>query len=253
MLVATLLFAIALVSAFVPQHSWRAEPCSNYQGMDSCQGNQVNYPESVEQRRWQTPPISSPSYVSKSWQSYRNLQGYARVLYSAVGTTAKVKVITTVRVKTKILYQFGDGSSWVDHDVFEVDENSAEGIVITIWTPDLDNSTLVLDPLYFTWQSPEVIAPHTKQGQRGAIVELFGWPYQDVAQECSTFLGKAGYMGVKIFPAQEHIETYEYLQNGELNPWYFTYQPVSYKLSSRLGSRQDLRSMILTCRKNGTK
>ncbi len=36
---------------------------------------------------------------------------------------------------------------------------------------------------------------------RGAIVELFGWPYDDIAKECE-MLGKAGYMGVKIFPAQ---------------------------------------------------
>jgi hypothetical protein len=39
-------------------------------------------------------------------------------------------------------------------------------------------------------------------GQKGAIVELFGWPYRDIEQECATFLGKAGYLGVKIAPPQ---------------------------------------------------
>jgi alpha-amylase len=38
-----------------------------------------------------------------------------------------------------------------------------------------------------------------KGGQKGGIVEMFGWPYADVAQECE-FLGKAGWMGVKVFP-----------------------------------------------------
>lgn len=87
---------------------------------------------------------------------------------------------------------------------------------------------------------------------RGAIVELFGWPFDDVASECE-FLAKAGYMGVKVFPAQEHVETYHYLQNGELNPWWFQYQPVSYRLNSRLGSRKELRKMILTCRKHSVR
>jgi len=52
-----------------------------------------------------------------------------------------------------------------------------------------------------------------------------------VEKECE-FLSKAGYMGVKIFPPNEHVETDEWPQNGELNPWWFQYQPVSYKLTS---------------------
>jgi alpha-amylase len=41
-------------------------------------------------------------------------------------------------------------------------------------------------------------------GQKGAIVELFGWPYADIKEECE-FLGKAGYMAVKVFPPQESV------------------------------------------------
>ena len=37
-------------------------------------------------------------------------------------------------------------------------------------------------------------------GQKGGIVEMFGWPHEDVAQECEA-LGKMGWMGVKLFPA----------------------------------------------------
>jgi alpha-amylase len=36
-------------------------------------------------------------------------------------------------------------------------------------------------------------------GQKGGIVEMFGWPYADIQAECEA-IGKMGYMGVKVFP-----------------------------------------------------
>lgn len=30
---------------------------------------------------------------------------------------------------------------------------------------------------------------------------MFGWPYEDIEQECE-MLGKAGYLGIKVFPPQ---------------------------------------------------
>jgi alpha-amylase len=36
-----------------------------------------------------------------------------------------------------------------------------------------------------------------RNGQKGAIVELFGWPYGDIAQEC-TKLAAYGYLGFKV-------------------------------------------------------
>jgi alpha-amylase len=38
-----------------------------------------------------------------------------------------------------------------------------------------------------------------------------------------------------------------------MNPWYFMYQPVSYSLNGRLGTRDDFRKMIKTCRKYGVR
>ena len=48
-----------------------------------------------------------------------------------------------------------------------------------------------------------------KKGQKGAIVELFGWPYKDIMEECPA-LGKMGWMGVKVFPPSEHVMTDEW-------------------------------------------
>lgn len=43
-------------------------------------------------------------------------------------------------------------------------------------------------------------------GQKGAIVELFGWPHADVKAECKK-LGELGYLGVKVcvFDVQNKI------------------------------------------------
>jgi alpha-amylase len=43
----------------------------------------------------------------------------------------------------------------------------------------------------------------------------------------------------------------EWPQNGELNPWFFAYQVVSYKLQGRSGTRDQLRRMIHACREYG--
>jgi alpha-amylase len=61
-----------------------------------------------------------------------------------------------------------------------------------------------------------------------------------------------GYMGVKVFPVMEQVMSTEPFQNF-LNPWYFMYQPVSYRLQGRMGTRDDLRAMISTCRALGVR
>ena len=40
---------------------------------------------------------------------------------------------------------------------------------------------------------------------------------------------------------------------GDMNPWYFMYQPVSYKLDGRMGRREELQKMINTCRQQGVR
>ena len=90
-----------------------------------------------------------------------------------------------------------------------------------------------------------------RKGQKGAIVEFFGWPHAAVEQECA-FLAQAGYLGAKLFPPQEQVMSTQPFQNN-LNPWYFMYQPVSYRLTGRMGTRDELRTLIRTCRKLGVR
>jgi alpha-amylase len=74
-------------------------------------------------------------------------------------------------------------------------------------------------------------------------VNLFEWQYTDIALECTKFLGPMGFGAVQISVPTESIAN-----NGH---WYERYQPVSYKLDSRLGTRGELQTMVSTCRTAG--
>jgi hypothetical protein len=68
------------------------------------------------------------------------------------------------------------------------------------------------------------------------IVHLFEWSWDAIARECEEVLGPKGFCGVQVSPAHEHI------QGGE---WWTRYQPVSYKLESRSGNRQQVKQYII--------
>jgi alpha-amylase len=76
------------------------------------------------------------------------------------------------------------------------------------------------------------------------FVHLFEWPWNDIAQECEAFLGPKGYFAVQISPPNEHR-----LLLGR--PWYERYQPVSYQLTSRSGTRQEFVQMLQRCHQAG--
>lgn len=73
-------------------------------------------------------------------------------------------------------------------------------------------------------------------------VQMFEWTWNSLAKECTTNLGPAGYDWVEVSPPQEHILGSE---------WWIHYQPVSYKLESKLGTRAEFASMVATCDKAG--
>ena len=87
------------------------------------------------------------------------------------------------------------------------DDKYPNGMKISskIITSDNKVYKLELEDKYFLWDNPEVNQDGKNENrQKGVIVELFGWPHDDIADEC-VFLSLAGYMGVKIFPPNESI------------------------------------------------
>ncbi|KAH8144873.1 uncharacterized protein LAJ45_11143 [Morchella importuna] len=243
----------AITLSSVPSEAAPTSPsgCGNWNGLDSCSGDSVyTIADSSENRRWQTPPEGDSTYVS-TFQNYRDLVGYADIQYNSGRTAAVVVVNAASRTGETLTYNFGGNSQ--SSNSFQVSSSLTSTLAITVTSAS--GKKLVLEPLNFIWQNAALTAALStfSNGQKGGIVELFGWPYNDIASECS-FLGKAGYMGVKIWPPTEHVWGSNYYEtDNQFRPWYFVYQPVSYRLHSRMGTRAELRAMIQACRTAGVR
>ncbi len=74
------------------------------------------------------------------------------------------------------------------------------------------------------------------------FVQLFEWRWPDIALECENFLGPHGYAAVQVSPPQEHLN---------LPEWWARYQPISYKIESRGGTRAEFADMVRRCRAAG--
>ena len=87
--------------------------------------------------------------------------------------------------------------------------------------------------------------PNFAPGHWG-IVHLFEWHWDTIADECERFLGPMKVGGVQLSPPNENRVIDD-------RPWWERYQPISYKLETRSGNRQQLKSMIDRCNAVGVK
>ena len=77
------------------------------------------------------------------------------------------------------------------------------------------------------------------------FVHLFEWKWTDIAGECETVLGPAGFNAVQISPPEEHsiVPTHD---------WSERYQPVSYSVArSRSGTGAEFTDMVNRCNAAG--
>lgn len=79
-------------------------------------------------------------------------------------------------------------------------------------------------------------------GTHDVGVELFQWNWDSIARECTDTLCPAGIAWVLTSPPNEHVTGPE---------WWTSYQPVSYRIESRLGTRGQFRSMVSSCHAAG--
>ncbi|NQD89504.1 alpha-amylase [Paenarthrobacter sp. CM16] len=108
-------------------------------------------------------------------------------------------------------------------------------------------AALVLMAFFGTLFSSTAAAPPAQAaapGPKDATAVMFSWTWNAIARECTENLGPAGYGYVQTSPPQEHVQGPE---------WWTHYQPVSYKVESRLGTRAEFKQMVDTCHTAGVK
>lgn len=226
--------------------------CNTY-NVNECSGNEINTSTIYSDSNWQTYPKGSPNY-RPSYQDYDRLQGHARAVYTD-GTHTAADLILVPKTKSQsatVLCSFDNGATYGPSCTKRFSSDNATSQVYPRMMATGDNATadayLILDPVDFIWNHPKIshTAGDYRSGQKGSIVEMFGWQHKDIMQECE-FISRAGYLGVKYFPVQEQVMSSQPF-NNVMNPWYFMYQPVSYRLEGRMGTREELRTAINYCR-----
>ncbi|GGQ18065.1 alpha-amylase [Streptomyces griseomycini] len=93
-----------------------------------------------------------------------------------------------------------------------------------------------------------VTAPGTAQadppGDKDVTAVMFEWNFDSVAKACTDDLGPAGYGYVQVSPPNERVQGPQ---------WWTAYQPVSYRIGTRLGDRTAFKNMVDTCHAAGVK
>lgn len=228
--------------------------CNTYSD-NECAGNDINTSSIFADHDWQTWARGEANYHA-SYQDYSRLKGHSRVVYTNIDHSAAnlILVLLTKDTSAVVECSFDGGktfsSSCTAFFTSENVTNHKEVYPVARCTDTLSKTpaVLVLEPVDFIWNHPKIShsAGDYRLGQKGSIVEMFGWRHEDIMQECE-FVSRAGYLGVKYFPVQEQLMSSQPF-NNVMNPWYFMYQPVSYRLQGRMGTREELRTAINFCR-----
>jgi hypothetical protein len=138
-------------------------------------------------------------------QDYSHLVAYAAVTYSADRSSASVEIRATHKDPSVALsYTFGSAKPQ-SASTAQFAAGGTKGPV-AVSVSGSDGTKIMLDPLDFVWDVAPLKARtgDYRNGQKGAVVEFFGWPDKDVEKECA-FLAQAGYLGAKLFPHHEQV------------------------------------------------
>ncbi|WP_241216903.1 alpha-amylase [Bifidobacterium goeldii] len=90
--------------------------------------------------------------------------------------------------------------------------------------------------------TPSAHAEISSVNRGDVIVIAFQTNWRSVARECTETYGPEGVGYVQVSPPQETITGTQ---------WWTSYQPVSYKLDSKLGTEAEFTNMIATCKAAG--
>ncbi|GAB4084694.1 carbohydrate-binding module family 20 domain-containing protein [Myceligenerans cantabricum] len=89
-----------------------------------------------------------------------------------------------------------------------------------------------------TASSKDAAASTPPRDDKDVILNLFQWTWTSVAAECTDTIGPAGFGYVQVSPPNEHVTGTQ---------WWTSYQPVSYQIESKLGTRAEFAAMVDAC------
>ena len=228
-------------------NNWEELPGNQVYENFECKNGEKDINSRFAQNLWNTPKRGDSRWI-EGFQDMNVLVGYPQLKYNSDRTQCTVTVYTKTAIELDLSYIFNNEEQSSNIKIFDSSFKDVLKITVKAKTGEVLN----LEDVDFVWNSQALgTTKYDTKGKKGAIVEMYGWKDTDIEKECK-FIGEQGYMGVKVFPHHEQLMSHTPFRN-HMNPWYFMYQPVSYKLNGRLGTRDELRKMIKTCRKYGVR
>ncbi len=154
-----------------------------------------------------------------SYQDNYALVGYADIKYtSPARTEADVCIVAIHKDQSKVTltYYFEGQAQATPCKRFTTSHTGTVALKVTA----SDNTKLEIAAITLIWNVQKLAdrPGDYRNGQKGAVAELFGWPHKDVEKECE-LIAKAGYLGAKLFPIHEQLMSHQPF-NDVINPWY---------------------------------
>lgn len=234
----------------VQSHQGRLPGCETFDTEKCKSDTQFHSNPEVNSRRWQTPKPGAENY-QKSFQDYHSLVGYADIVYESPERTKALVCIKAIHKNNDINLEYFFNEQKESSNCKNFDSSFKSEVKLSVKASD--GSKLEIDPIVFAWNNPKI--PERpgdfRKGQKGGIIELFGWKHTDAQKECE-IIAKAGYLGIKLDPVVEQLMSSEPVEN-RMNPWFFMYQPVSFRLNGRAGTREEFLNLVNGCRALGAR
>ena len=161
--------------------------CNTYQTF-SCNGNSGDMDSKYFQNKWNTPKRGEDRW-KPGFQDMSTLTGYAQLKYASGMKSCTVNIITKTSKSLSLTYYFDGVAQYSNSKTFDSSYNK----VLKVKVIAASGEVLELDGIDFAWNAAPIKSRRFdyRNGQKGAIVEMFGWPDDDIAQECQ-FLADAG-------------------------------------------------------------
>ena len=208
-------------------NNWEELPGNQVYENFECKNGEKDINSRFAQNLWNTPKRGDSRWI-EGFQDMNVLVGYPQLKYNSDRTQCTVTVYTKTAIELDLSYIFNNEEQSSNIKIFDSSFKDVLKITVKAKTGEVLN----LEDVDFVWNSQALgTTKYDTKGKKGAIVEMYGWKDTDIEKECK-FIGEQGYMGVKVFPHHEQLMSHTPFRN-HMNPWYFMYQPVSYKLNGR--------------------
>lgn len=90
--------------------------------------------------------------------------------------------------------------------------------------------------------SNAIVTPAKTIDESTVGMQMFGWNWKSLGNECRSYLGPAGVNWILVMPPQQSIDG---------SAWWTHYQPTGYSLNSNLGTAAEFASMVVKCNEAG--